>query len=89
METVKIISIIKNNNNLNDFENLSCPICYYSNNDKNNNLPNYIYDNNDNFIDDNKINQFIDLININKKKNKTKKLKTKNFTNKNNITKKK
>lgn len=89
METIKILSLIENNNNnLECFKNFSIPICYFNNNSKVINLPNYIYSDEHDIVDNDKINQFIEIININKNKTKnktTKKIKTQN----NNKTKKK
>ncbi len=67
-----MLSLIKNNNNLEYFDNLSIPNCYLINNSKITNLPSYIYLDNCNIIDNDKFYQLIEIVNINKTKNKNK-----------------
>lgn len=65
MESIKIISLTNSIPNEN-LDNFGIPISYIVNKNNYCNVPNYLYKNKDVILSDDKINQLIDLANINK-----------------------
>ena len=66
METIKIISLTNVNPDIQNLDNFAIPISYIVNKNNYCNLPNYLYTNQEVSLSDNKINDLIDLANINK-----------------------
>ena len=66
MEVLKIISLIKNNSHIENLDNFAIPLSYIVNKNNYCNLPKYLYTDQKETLSDNKINELIDLANINK-----------------------
>lgn len=66
MESIKIISLTKINPEIDNLDNFAVPISYLVNNNYYCNLPKYLYNNQEQTISDDKINDLINLANINK-----------------------
>lgn len=66
MESIKIISLTKINPEIDNLDNFAVPISYLVNNNYYCNLPKYLYHNQEQTISDDKINDLINLANINK-----------------------
>ena len=66
METIKIISLTNINSDIQNLDNFAIPISYIVNKNNHCNLPKYLYTNQEQALSDDKINDLIDLVNINK-----------------------
>tara|TARA_A100001015_G_C15033984_1_gene734888 strand:- start:1769 stop:2050 length:282 start_codon:yes stop_codon:yes gene_type:complete len=66
MESIKFLSLTKINPQIHNFDNLAIPISYLVNKKNYFNLPNYLYNNREQTLSDDKINDLLNLANINK-----------------------
>ena len=66
MESIKIISLTKINPEIQNLGNFAIPISYLVNNNNYCNLPKYLYNDKEQTLSDDKIDDLINLANINK-----------------------
>ena len=66
MEVIKIVSLTKINQDVENLDNFGIPVSYLVNKNNYCNLPNYLYTNQEQFLSQEKIDELINLANINK-----------------------